>query len=106
MARGQIAKDAITSKILENFDGAFINVKEIRIPFVENGELVQIKCVLTCAKDNIKPGADTALPGAAAVAPKSQMGNVGSADVISVELTEDEKKNISFLAQKLKEVGM
>ena len=57
MAKGSIAKEEITKKILATFDGAFINDKEIRIPIEENGEIVQIKVTLTCAKVNIdNPG--------------------------------------------------
>jgi len=55
-AKGSIAKDTITKCILKVFDGSFINDKEIRIPFMENGELVQIKVALTCAKVNVDAG--------------------------------------------------
>lgn len=54
--KGSIAKDTITKCILKVFDGSFVNDKEIRIPFMENGELVQIKVALTCAKVNIENG--------------------------------------------------
>ena len=63
MARGAEANSAVASKILATFDGAFAYDKEIRIPVIENGELVQIKCVLTCAKANVECGGDVALPG-------------------------------------------
>lgn len=56
MAKGSVAKEAITKRILEVFEGSFINDKEIRIPFVEGGEQVQIKVALTCAKVNIDAG--------------------------------------------------
>lgn len=46
-AKGTEEKQIITSKILETFDGAFINGKEIRIPIND----VEIKINLVCAKD-------------------------------------------------------
>lgn len=51
--KGIQAKADITKKILEIFDGSFMNDKEIRIPIMENGEEVQIKVTLTAAKVNI-----------------------------------------------------
>ena len=51
--KGIQAKADITKKILETFDGSFMNDKEIRIPVMENGEEVQIKVTLTAAKVNI-----------------------------------------------------
>ena len=67
MAKGTIAKEAITKKLLEVFEGSFINEKEIRIPFVENGETVQIKVALTCAKVNIEGGTGVTAADAAPV---------------------------------------
>ena len=68
-ARGSEAKEFITKKLLETFDGSFLynNGKEIRIPVTENGENLQIKIALTCAKTNVEQGEDTALPGATKV---------------------------------------
>lgn len=60
MARGAEEKTLIQNKILENFEGAFVYGKEIRVPVGD----VQIKIALTCAKDNVAPGADNAIPGA------------------------------------------
>lgn len=52
-ARGAWSKEQVTNKILETFTGAFINDKEIRVPMIENGERVEIKITLTCAKTNV-----------------------------------------------------
>lgn len=68
MAKGQIAKDVITKCVLKVFDGSFINDKEIRIPFMENGELVQIKVALTCAKVNVEGGGTSPVANEAAPA--------------------------------------
>ena len=57
MARGSVAKEEITQKILKDFEGSFVDGKEIRIPWVEDGISLQIKVALTCAKVNIEvPG--------------------------------------------------
>lgn len=63
MAKGAIAKAEVTQKILSMFEGSFEYGKEIRVPCMENGVEVQIKVALTCAKENVTCGADTALPG-------------------------------------------
>ena len=91
MAKGSIAKEEITKKILEVFDGAFINEKEIRIPWVENGETVQIKVALTCAKVNIE--------GGAGVAPVQQTTSVPAPE--DRKITETEKQEINNLIEKL-----
>lgn len=57
--KGQDEKILITKKILEMFPGAFEYDKCIRIPVAD----VQIKVTLTCAKDNVNPGQDVAVPG-------------------------------------------
>lgn len=58
-AKGSIAKSDIFKKILDTFDGSFMNgEKELRIPWIENGEKLEIKVALTAAKD-ILGGGDT-----------------------------------------------
>jgi hypothetical protein len=51
MARGSQAKEEITAKILEVFEGSFLYDKHIRIPVKECGETIEIKVTLTAAKD-------------------------------------------------------
>ena len=63
MAKGQISKQDATQKILELFPGSFVYEKEIRIPYTEEGENIQIKCTLTCAKTNVGENDDAAIPG-------------------------------------------
>ena len=53
MARGAESKAKVIAKILETFDGAFEYGKELRIPLTEDGERVEIKVALTCAKVNV-----------------------------------------------------
>lgn len=65
MARGSASKETITSAILAAFPGSFLynGNKEIRIPVIEDGEVVQIKVTLTAAKVNVGINTDTILPG-------------------------------------------
>ena len=90
-ARGSESKNIITAKLLETFAGSFIYDKNVIIPMVENGESLQIKIALTCAKTNVESGMDTAIPGATTattVTPKV-MDTHGVAEV-----TEEEKQNV------------
>ena len=59
MAKGAEEKQMVIDKIKEVFPEAFEYDKVIRIPIGD----VQIKIALTCAKDNVEPGGDTAVPG-------------------------------------------
>ena len=96
MAKGAISKDKVKDKILEVFEGSFINDKEIRIPFVENGEQIEIKVALTCAKDVIGGG----------VAPVNEEATVSAfpapaAPAQKVEATDEEKQRLKELVAKM-----
>ena len=93
MARGTESKEIITRKILETFENSFKYDKEIRIPIVENGELIQIKVTLTAAKVNVENGGDTAVPGA------GNASTVNSSD--NLMITEQEKEDTMKLLQSL-----
>ncbi len=62
MAKGSVAKAEVMKEILQLFgDAAFMSSdgKELRIEKNEDGEVVQIKVALTCAKVNIdRPSSD------------------------------------------------
>lgn len=91
MARGSLSKEQVTQKILDIFDGAFIYGKELRIPMVEDGERVEIKVTLTCAKTNV--GGDGA-----------DVGESATSAPVSVTLeppSEVEKQNIVNLMSRL-----
>ena len=90
-ARGSESKNIITAKLLETFAGSFIYDKNIIIPMVENGENLQIKIALTCAKTNVESGMDNAIPGtiASTIATPKTIDNHGIAEV-----TEEEKQNV------------
>ena len=107
MAKGQILKQDIAKKILETFEGSFLynDGKEIRIPGMEEGELLQIKVALTCAKENVNPGDDNALPGENTVIQTSNgpvfTHTVAKEETTVVEPTEAEKQNVSDLLRAL-----
>lgn len=90
MAKGQVSKEIITKKILETFEGSFINEKEIRIPIVENGEPIEIKVALTCAKVNVGGGAGSV---SAEVAP--------AVNTESREITKEEVSEVRDIIDKL-----
>ena len=93
-ARGTESKNIITQKILQTFEGAFIyGGKEIRIPLQENGERVEIKLTLTCAKENV--GGNSAF-----AVTESQTSPAASASTIAAP-TEQEKANIANLMERL-----
>lgn len=57
MAKGTAAKNEVTNKILSCFSDAFTFGKEIRIPMMEDGKLIEIKVSLTVARDVISTAA-------------------------------------------------
>lgn len=91
-AKGTESKAKITEKILEVFSNSFINDKEIRIPMMENGERVEIKCTLVCAKTNV--GSDDMDVREPAQATSDQSS-------ANLEITEEEKKEVVSLIDKL-----
>lgn len=90
MSKGALSKQEATQKILELFPGSFVYDKEIRIPFTEEGEEIQLKCALTCAKVNVTVGGENAIPG-------EDVPVVTSEKVSPVEKTvvsDEEKENL------------
>ena len=108
-AKGSVLKEQIIQKILETFPGAFKYDKEVRIPGDEGGEELQIKVTFTCAKVNVEPGEDTAVPGAKTTATatkektnsKSESTPIAGSTMKLEEPTEEEKKNVEDLLTKL-----
>ena len=100
MARGAQAKNEVMQKILETFSGSFKynDGKEIRVPIMEAGDLVQIKVTLTCAKENVEVGADNAVPGDF---PAPKMTAPTPQSNTPVQPTEDEKQKVADLLKSL-----
>ena len=92
MAKGSESKELVIKAIREMYPQAFIYGKELRIPFEENGERVEIKVALTCAKSNV--GGDDA-----SVESGEQPQPVSNAP--AAEPTDDEKRNIADLMERL-----
>ena len=95
--KGSISKEIVTKKILETFEGSFQYEKEIRIPMEEDGNQIQLKCVLTCAKTNVEPNGENAIPGE--VTPTA--AGIPASEETFVEPTQEEKDNVQKLMQML-----
>lgn len=91
MAKGAIAKTEVIAKIKEIFPEAFEYGKELRIPLEEDGQRVEIKVALTCAKTNV--GGDGA----------SVESGIESNVAVNVTAapTAEEKQNIADLMDRL-----
>ena len=97
--KGTILKKEITDKILATFEGSFLynDGKEIRIPGLEDGQELQVKVALTCAKTNVSPDGENALPGEETVA----VTPVTNTSQASTEVTQEEKDNIKRMMEVL-----
>ena len=93
-AKGVGAKIKCLNKILEVFEGSFINDKEIRIPCVEDGEYVEIKVTLTCAKVPVGKAAEV---GSATGASSTETVPAFAAEPVEIEMTETEKHDVKAL---------
>ena len=91
MARGAEEKLQIQNQILETFNGAFVYGKEIRVPVGD----VQIKVVLTCAKDNVAAGADEMIPGAEVVV--TETASEEHIEPSALKVSEEEKNKAKAL---------
>lgn len=90
MAKGQVAKAKLIEVLQEVFPSMFSpDGKEWRIPLIENGERIEIKIALTCAKENI--GGDGAVVAA----------NADPSTVEQLTITEEEKEQIKQLMERL-----
>ena len=98
MAKGAESKSKISEKLLATFPGSFINGKEIRIPMMEDGNLIEIKVTLTAAKDVIGGAA-----ASDAVEASSTAGEVSSTDgaPLPTEPTDEEKQKVADLLSAL-----
>lgn len=106
MARGTESKSYITKKILETFEGSFLynDGKEIRIPLKEDGEIVQIKVTLTCAKTNVSTEDST--PAEFKTTPAANASNelnfedAPAPSPAEINTTPEERANIARLVEK------
>ena len=98
-AKGSILKQEIIEKILATFPGSFLynDGKEIRINGIENGENLQIKVTLTCAKVAVEGRDSITFSEAATADTKSVEMN----EKIPQEPTLEEKERLATLLNKL-----
>lgn len=110
MAKGQAAKQEAFAKMLEMFPDSFLynDNKELRINTTEDGNDIQLKVVITCAKTPVSAGEENAIPGASFPEPKATtktkvvgLSADGAVAEQVVEATEDEKQKISNLMAEL-----
>ena len=94
MAKGSLSKTLIGTAILQVFPGSFIDSdqKTIRIPTSVEGEPLEIKITMTCAKDVIGSG----------------NGGQASSETVTkqaapqnTEMTDDEIKEVQELVKRL-----
>ena len=110
MAKGQAAKQEAFAKMLEMFPDALLynDNKELRINTTEDGNDIQLKVVITCAKTPVSEGEENAIPGASFPEPKAttktKVVGLSADEAVTeqvLEATEDEKQKISNLMAEL-----
>ena len=99
MARGAQAKEELTEKILETFPDSFLNEKTIRVPWIENGEQLELKITLTCAKDVI--GSAGGGSAATSVSVPKEASAFDNPEPVKVKITESEAENVAKLLSAL-----
>lgn len=102
MAKGADSKTIVIKKILETFPDSFLynNDKEIRIPMKENGETIEIKVVLSCAKTPVAGAASAALDWSNPSA--TEVGYVATASQqTATEISEEDRRKVQELMTKL-----
>lgn len=92
MAKGAESKAKLIEKLKEIYPDAFEYGKEFRIPFEEDGQRVEIKVALTCAKSNV---------GGEGASVESGVQSEEAVNVASAAPTEEEKANIAKLMDRL-----
>lgn len=102
MAKGAESKTKIFEQLQKMFPDSFWNgPKEFRIPMEENGERVELKVTLTCAKENV--GVSNSIDLSISNEPilNVEVGKSESDTTYSEEPTEEEMENIKNLAEAL-----
>ena len=90
MAKGSSSKEILIAKLKEVYPDSFMYEKNLIIPFIEDGQKIQLKVALSCCKTNIEQGGDVAIPGA-----QTPTVSALTNEKTPIEPTAEEKKNIS-----------
>ena len=100
--KGSIAKEEIIKRMMEVFEDSFMNDKTLIIPMMENGEELQIKVTLTCAKNMVTP-VGKSIPSNSTPSTTSDKIEFEQpqTNIDLTEPTEEEKQNVEKLIQAL-----
>lgn len=103
MARGADSKTIVIKKILETFPDSFLynNDKEIRIPMKENGETIEIKVVLSCAKTPVAGVASTAALDWSSPSATEVGYTATASQQAATEISEEDRRKVAELMAKL-----
>lgn len=102
MAKGAESKAKVIETILKTFPNAFTynDGKEIRIPMMENGEEVEIKVALSCAKTTVRQA--TSAPAAWDVTPSPSSENpVPVMEEAPPQISDEDRAKVKELMAKL-----
>lgn len=101
-AKGAESKSLVTKKILEIFPNAFLynNDKEIRIPLTEQGETIEIKVVLSCAKTPVREAAVLDWSESSSTAPAAELVPASN-EIGPPQISEEDRRKVQELMAKL-----
>lgn len=102
--KGAIAKNTIFTKLMEVFPNSFMynDNKELRINTTENGEPVQIKLSLTCAKTPVESNNSNTMSTPESSGELNWEESKPSSSSIIEQLTQEEKENVARLVKQLR----
>lgn len=100
--RGAESKVQVFNRILDTFPNSFAynDNKEIRIPMKENGEDVEIKVVLSCAKTAVRQG-DPNLAAWDVLPSPSNEKPIAVAEEAPPQISEEDRAKVRELMAKL-----
>ena len=102
MAKGAESKTKVFKQLQKMFPESFWNgPKEFRIPMEENGERVELKVTLTCAKENVGVSDSIDFSSSSESTSDNTLVESEDRDASSGEPTEEEMENIKNLAEAL-----
>lgn len=101
--KGTESKTRVLNKILETFPDAFLynNDKEIRIPFTEQGDQVEIKVVLSCAKTPVRQVAVLDWSPDSSTTTTSEESIPAPVEQLSPQISEEDLRKVVELMAKL-----
>nr|DAP37553.1 MAG TPA: hypothetical protein [Caudoviricetes sp.] len=101
-AKGAESKSLVTKKILEIFPNAFLynSDKEIRIPLTEQGETIEIKVVLSCAKTLVREAAVLDWSGNSSTTPAAELVPASN-EIGPPQISEEDRRKVQELMAKL-----